>query len=367
MLAQVCQLKKMEDEIRQLQVHLEEKNATILNLLEENRQLREELHQKDQQIGKQNTEQRNLSVQLMLDSKIKGIFTHYTGFSYDRFCAIYRYLVPSGCKKPFVYKRAYAEIHSVSLVNQLLLTILRLRLDSPLIDLAFRFNISVNAAGVIFNRWLDYMYLRFGSLCMWPHRDKIIENMPKSYFDDYPTSMAIIDCTELYIEKPSSLQIQSQCYSDYKSGTTVKGLIAIDPRGSVIFVSELFSGSMSDREVVKQSGFLQLLGQLVASGKLLTCDAIMADKGFDTTEEIQSLGLSMNIPPRARASGQMQASDVELTKLIAKHRVHVERAIARIKKFRIVRHKIAASIVPKINSIWFVCSFLTNFHDTLMR
>ena len=57
-------------------------------------------------------------------------------------------------------------------------------------------------------------------------------------------------------------------------------------RGAVIFVSELFSGSMSDREVVRQSGFLVLLGQLIAKRKLLPGDAIMADKGFDTTEEI---------------------------------------------------------------------------------
>jgi len=191
--------------------------------------------------------------------------------------------------------------------------------------------------------------------------------MPDNYRRDFPTSVAIIDCTELYINKPSSLQVQSQCYSDYKSGTTVKGLLAIDPRGGVIFISELFSGSMSDREVVKQSGFLQLLSQLVTKGKLIAGDAIMADKGFDTNEEIESLGLSMNIPPKARANSQMEENNVELTKKIAKHRVHVERAIARIKKFRLVNHKIAASLVSKVNSIWFVCCFLTNFHDKLIK
>ena len=37
--------------------------------------------------------------------------------------------------------------------------------------------------------------------------------MPQKYVADFPTSMAIIDCTELYINKPSSLQVQSQCYN----------------------------------------------------------------------------------------------------------------------------------------------------------
>ena len=74
------------------------------------------------------------------------------------------------------------------------------------------------------------------------------------------------------------------------------------------------------------------------------------------------MGLKMNIPPRATSNSQMEDYNVELTKKkIAKHRVHVERAIARINKFKLVSNKIATNLVPKINSIWFVCCFLTNF------
>jgi hypothetical protein len=45
--------------------------------------------------------------------------------------------------------------------------------------------------------------------------------------------------------------------------------------------------------------FLNLLEQLVDSGKLKRDDAIMADKGFDTNAELDSLGIKMNIPPKA--------------------------------------------------------------------
>jgi hypothetical protein len=45
---------------------------------------------------------------------------------------------------------------------------------------------------------------------------------------------------------------------DYKSTTTLKSLVVTDPRGSVIFVSDLFSGSISDNEICHKSGFYVL-------------------------------------------------------------------------------------------------------------
>ena len=72
-------------------------------------------------------------------------------------------------------------------------------------------------------------------------------------------------------------------------------------------------------------------------------DGIMADKGFLIEKEIKATGLELNLPPFARSKWQMPAGDVLATKRIAKHRVHVERAIAKIKTFKIVLQKIPNS------------------------
>ena len=53
-----------------------------------------------------------------------------------------------------------------------------------------------------------------------------------------------------------------------------------DPRGSVICVSDLFSGSISDNEICKESGFYVLLKDLRENGFINENDSIMADKGF---------------------------------------------------------------------------------------
>ena len=58
---------------------------------------------------------------------------------------------------------------------------------------------------------------------------------------------------ELCTEIRSCLALQSQLYSSYKSRTTLKDLIGISPNGSIYFVSELWSGPISDRELVIKS------------------------------------------------------------------------------------------------------------------
>ena len=61
----------------------------------------------------------------------------------------------------------------------------------------------------------------------------------------------------------------------------------MDPRGAIIFISQLFEGSFSDNQIVKRSGFLDLLEQKLRIGELNEGDAIMADKGFEITEELK--------------------------------------------------------------------------------
>lgn len=114
---------------------------------------------------------------------------------------------------------------------------------------------------------------------------------------------------------PSSLHLNSELFSNYKHHTTLKGLIGISPGGAITFISQLYTGSISDREIVVRSGLLDL--------PLEENDSIMADKGF-TIQDLLPLGVSLNIPPFLGSSSQMPAEDVVLTQEIASLRIHVE-------------------------------------------
>lgn len=87
----------------------------------------------------------------------------------------------------------------------------------------------------------------------------------------------------------------------------------------------------------------------------------MADEGFLIEKDVESLGLKLNIPPFNKSNSQVPVGDELKTKKIAKYRVTVERAIAKIKKFKIISGRIPNSTLPNINEIWSVVSMLSNF------
>ena len=97
---------------------------------------------------------------------------------------------------------------------------------------------------------INYMYLlRLGMLPIWPEPSHVAERLPAVFKELYPTTFMIIDATELKCEIASSLPAQPQLYGSYTSHTTLKGLISMTPDDAVAFVSELFAGSISDREL----------------------------------------------------------------------------------------------------------------------
>ena len=75
--------------------------------------------------------------------------------------------------------------------------------------------------------------------------------------------IVIIDATELKIEVPSALQKHSESYSTYKSHTTSKCLLGVDPKGGIMLISQLYGGSISDKQIVQRSGCLDILDKKV--------------------------------------------------------------------------------------------------------
>ena len=126
----------------------------------------------------------------------------------------------------------------------------RLKLGLLLDDLSDGFKVSSSTLSRYFTSWINLRYVKFDDLLIWPSRRCIDRNMPDCFKTHYPSTRTIIDCTEFFIERPSCLAIQSSTFSSYKNHNTVKSLIGITPDGTISFVSEVYEGSISDREVV---------------------------------------------------------------------------------------------------------------------
>ena len=135
-------------------------------------------------------------------------------------------------------------------------------------------------------------------------------------------------------------------------------LVGIVPKGGISFVSTLYGGSISDKELTQKSGLTE---------KLQYGDVIMADRGFNIQEMLAIKGVKVNLPPFMNESGQFSESELLETRRIASLRIHVERAMERIKNYHILDFvPITLCRNGIIDMIFFVCAMLSNFLPPLV-
>ena len=180
--------------------------------------------------------------------------------------------------------------------------------------------------------------------------------MPQCFKDKHPFTRVIIDATEVFVEQPALPELQQLTFSTYKNTNTYKGLIGISPSGAVVFVSDLYPGCISDKELTRKCGILDLLDK---------GDTLMADRGFDIEGDLILKGVRLNIPPFLKGKQQLSQSELVETRRIASLRIHVERAMERLKNFHIFDKPLPPSFKDTANQTFYICAVLTNFYPPL--
>ena len=204
------------------------------------------------------------------------------------------------------------------------LTLMKLRLNLGNYDLACRFGISEATVSRVFSRWIEAMDTRLSFLIKWPDRESLQRTMPFCFRCNYGLKVtSIIDCFEIFIERPSNLLAKNCTWSQYKHYNTAKYLISITPQGYISFISDGWRGRFSDKYIVENSGYLK---------HLLPGDVVLADRGFDVADSVALYGATLHIPAFTRGCDQLGPSEVEATCKLANVRIHVERVIGAMRQ-----------------------------------
>ncbi|XP_023685266.2 uncharacterized protein [Paramormyrops kingsleyae] len=330
-------------------------DPTVVDLvLEENASLREEVRLLRQQIESLTLTQRFGIHRFAASDKDIRFFTRFA--SYDllmRFWALIEPSLPSMVSVRQAQRGTLTEsttAHSLQPINELFLFLNYLALGSKQQDLADRYRIHQSTVSRIIMSWSNFLYTVLGSVRIRIPQEQIRKNLPAD-FKDFPDTTVILDCTELRCQCPSSPVLQSEVFSSYKSHCTLKGLIGIVPHGAVTFVSSLYAGSVSDKQITRECGLLTLLKPGMA---------VMADRGFLIDDMVPC---KIYRPAFLSGRSQMSACEVKETQDIARLRVHVERLIRRVKEHKLFDSEIPLRLFGSINQLYTVACLLTNYEN----
>lgn len=298
---------------------------------------------------------------------------HCTGIrSKAAFDAMYNHLAPHAKKmsywksgrqktKPRKFKATPKKCGTRRKLDQkdeFLMVLMRFRLDLTVHFLAILFGILPSTCSEIVTTWVRFLARTLKPLIVWPNKPTIKNNLPQQFKKKCPRLRCIIDCTEIFIERPRSMDLQAETWSDYKKHNTIKLLVGITPNGHISFLSKVYGGRASDVYITRKSGFYSLLDPN---------DVIMADRGFQIQEDLMLHHAELEVPPGAQGNRQMTRAKVKKTKVVANLRIHVERAINRLKDFKILNNTMPINMVSVSDDIITVCAALTNLQPDLVN
>ena len=137
---------------------------------------------------------------------------------------------------------------------------------------------------------------------IWPDQEELQKTRTLCFRPTYGSKVvAITDCYEVKIIRPSNLVAKGSTWSQYKHSNTVKVLIAVAPQRVTTFVSESWGGRTSNKHLTLQSGLLKKF------------HILLADRGFSISEKVPMTQTSLQIP--AFTKGMDQLSPLKLKEL----------------------------------------------------
>ncbi|XP_062591744.1 uncharacterized protein LOC134253245 [Saccostrea cucullata] len=344
------QITNLEHENRHLKVHCEQLEERVVAFQEENTQLKNQLNESERQRKEVESKLQNkdkLFREILIDKLtkcdnhvrlflglpsllfLKGLFDILNGAASSMKYWTRR---SSSHEKKWHSEnlRRPGKQRKLQLFEEFILALLRLRLGLNTMFCSVLFGVSQSTVSSIFTTWMCFLDQQLKPLLKWPSRQKIKKHMPLSFRLKYPNTRVIIDATEIFVQRPRNPSAQSRTWSNYKNKNTFKALVGISPNGAFTFISELWSGNISDRSITLRSGFLDLIQR---------GDHVMADRGFLINDLLLQRGAQLNMPPFCRpcqyGKGKyLTSKQIKESKNIASLRIHVERAIQRLKSYK---------------------------------
>lgn len=298
----------------------------------------------------------------------------YTGLpSKQHFLALYSLLENIPIKYYYRWK-----VEKISKMDQLLMCLMKLRQNYPHTDLAVRFNISQATVTNIVITWVHLLHdILFKQLM---GSTSCLRNC-LTYF-----KIIVLDSTEMSVTVSRKTKLcQKSTSTSSKHNNTWKAVIGVTPSGVITYVSTLYPGAMSDKNIVQHCGIMENLkaGDLILSDKgvllndllqpavnlnvshfidmdnLETGNFVLADKDF-LLNDLLSPEINLNVP----TSGKLTPSQIKQYESNA--RASFEKPIQKIRQYKIINF-MARALFEHAGMIVQLIGSLSNLNNIKLR
>ena len=142
--------------------------------------------------------------------------------------------------------------------------------------------------------------------------------------------------------------------------------MAISPTGAIIFLSKCWGGRVSNKYLTANSDFYNYL---------ILGDLVLADRGFNIADDLALHGASLALPSFTKGKDQLSQNEVEVSRSLSRVRIHVDRAIGKLKHFKLLQLRQPISMIKTskdmhfstIDKILIACATLCNLNPFLVQ
>jgi hypothetical protein len=215
----------------------------------------------------------------------------------------------------------------LALIDQILLTIVWLRLYPTHEVLGYLFDVSDSTARRAIERMLPLLEQSGQDTMRLPDPGKRQHRQLDVLLADLPELMVIVDSFEQRVQRPQERATADGYYSGKKRQHTLKSQVAIhEQTGQVVDVPDSVPGPTADIKLLEQSGLMARLPDGVgAMGDL-------AYVGIDKLD-VQHRGAA----PRRKPRGQPRpAEDIAYNTAFSRRRIGVEHSIGRMRRYQAI-------------------------------
>lgn len=291
--------------LQESKTKLQEYDTKICTLLRREKELFEELQETKSRLRWEGISQSS--------SHIK----YYTGLP-D--AATFDWILGLCSEKPIAYHCKW-RVNTLSLADQLLMTLMMLKLNIERKFLGYWFDVSVGTVSNVERTWLSLLYNELYSV----------------FFID-PLTDRRKDFPQYF-----SVEMESRCFygfvevekgHHFEKTAVVKGILGVSSSGSIISASKLYA-NMNESDIIKESGVTDLL---------LEGDFLLEGGTYVPSESLCSEDYCNYTPPSLQVFNKGQSL--------------IEKAFYRIKEYSIIEH-IPVALASVASEVWQVCAALT--------